>query len=135
MTIWFRSFPGRPEQVSEARRFVASALAGRPEVDEAALIASELCTNAVLYTASGGPDGLFTVRVEQDTDRSRVSVQDMGSPGQPELGSGNGDDPPEGGRGLVLVAAMAKEWGRARNRVGWLVWADLTSIPGGEPTS
>jgi serine/threonine-protein kinase RsbW len=128
MANWSRAFPGRPEQVSLARQFVVSVLAGRPEADEAALVASELCTNAVRYSASGGPDGMFTVRVERDSDRSRVSVQDMGAPGEPAVRPGGSDEPAESGRGLVLVTALAKEWGSSRNRLGWLVWADLASI-------
>jgi serine/threonine-protein kinase RsbW len=128
MVSWSRAFPGRPEQVSRARQFVASVLAGRPEADEAALVVSELCTNAVQHSASGGPDGMFAVTVRRAADRSRISVQDMGSMSQPAISSHAGLDDLEFGRGLVLVAAIAKEWGSARNRLGWLVWAELASM-------
>ena|ERR1700678_3128650 len=127
MVSWSRAFPGRPEQVSCARQFVTSVLAGRPEADEAALVASELCTNAVRHSASGGPDGMFAVTVRRDQDRSLVSVLDMGSPNQPVIAADGGLDSLECGRGLVLVAALAKEWGTARNRLGCEVWAELAS--------
>lgn len=127
MASWSRAFPGRPEQVSQARGFVGSVLAGRPEADEAVLIASELCSNAVLHSASGGPDGMFAVTVRRAADRSRVSVQDMGSPTAPAIKLADGE-PLECGRGLLLVAALTKEWGTTRNRLGWVVWAELASV-------
>lgn len=128
MASWSRAFPGRPEQISRAREFVTSVLAGRPEADEAGLVASELCTNAVLHSASGGPDGLFAVTVQRDADRSRISIQDMGSPHSPAIRLASETEPLECGRGLLLVAAVTKEWGTSRNRLGWVVWAELTSV-------
>jgi anti-sigma regulatory factor (Ser/Thr protein kinase) len=128
MTSWSRAFPGRPEQVSQAREFVASVLAGRPEADEAGLVTSELCTNAVVHSASGGPDGMFAVTVRRDADRCRISVQDMGSAHPPAMRLADDGEPLEFGRGLVLVAAVTKEWGATRNRLGWLVWAELASV-------
>jgi serine/threonine-protein kinase RsbW len=128
MVSWSRTFPGRPEQVSQARQFVATVLAGRPEADEAALIASELCTNAVRHSASGGPDGMFSLTVCRAVDRSRICVQDMGSPHAPAVKLAGGAEALECGRGLLLVAALTKEWGTIRNRLGWLVWAELASV-------
>jgi len=130
MASWSRAFPGRPEHVAHARQFVASVLEGRPEADAAALVVSELCTNAVCHTASGGPDGLFVVTIGRGADRATVTVQDMGSPGEPEIAAPAGDTPGETGRGLLLVAAVAKEWGKNRNRLGWQVWAELASTGG-----
>jgi len=130
MASWSRTFPGRPEHVADARRFVTSVLAGRPEAEAAALVVSELSTNACLHTASGGPDGLFVVTVGRGSDRATVTVQDMGSVGEPEIAAPAGDDPVESGRGLMLVAAVAKEWGKSRNELGWRVWAELASAGG-----
>ncbi len=130
MSSWSRYFPGRADQVAQARLFVASVLAGRPEAEVAALVVSELSTNAVRHTASGGPDGLFAVTVRREEDRATVSVQDMGAAGEPEIRDPEGDGPGESGRGLVLVAGVAKDWGAARNRLGWQVWAELASTDG-----
>ena len=102
-----------------------SVLAGRPEAETAALVVSELSTNAVCHTASGGPDGLFAVTVWREEDRATVTVQDMGAVGEPAIGPAEGDEPGESGRGLLLVAAVAKDWGATRNRLGWQVWAEL----------
>jgi serine/threonine-protein kinase RsbW len=124
---WSRYFPGRAEQVAQARLFVLSVLAGWPEADIAAVVASELTTNAVRHSASGGPDGLFAVTVRREDDRATVSVQDMGSPREPAIPTPEGDGPGESGRGLMLVAALAKDWGKTRNRLGWQVWAELVS--------
>ena len=79
MPSWSRYFPGRADQVAQARLFVASVLAGRPEAETATLVVSELSTNAVCHTASGGPGGLFAVTVRREDDRATVTVQDMGA--------------------------------------------------------
>jgi serine/threonine-protein kinase RsbW len=69
MASWSRTFPGRPEQVGQARLFTRSVLAGRPEADSAALVVSELATNAVRHTASGEPRGTFLVVIWARADR------------------------------------------------------------------
>jgi serine/threonine-protein kinase RsbW len=84
----------------------------------------------VCHTASGGPDGLFVVTVGLGADRATVTVQDMGSAGEPEIAAPDADGPGVSGRGLLLVAAVAKEWGKSRNRLGWRVWAELASVGG-----
>lgn len=49
-----RVFPGRDNQVALARDFVRRAAGpGCPLLDEATLLTSELCTNALQHTASG----------------------------------------------------------------------------------
>src|SRR5450432_4011311 len=48
-----RVFAGLPGQVAMARDFVRRVLGPVPVADEAALLVSELCTNALLHTASG----------------------------------------------------------------------------------
>lgn len=47
-----RSFAGRPESVGAARAWVTGFLPGSPAADGAALMTSELVTNAILYSAS-----------------------------------------------------------------------------------
>lgn len=41
--------PGQHDQVSRARAFVKDVLAGCPQLDEAVLLTSELCTNALQH--------------------------------------------------------------------------------------
>ncbi|WP_236068150.1 ATP-binding protein, partial [Streptomyces brasiliscabiei] len=46
---WCRAFPGLPDQVAEARHFVAALLQERGVADDAVLVVSELATNAVRH--------------------------------------------------------------------------------------
>ena len=125
MASWSRLFPGRPEQVAQARLFTRSVLAGRPEEATAELVVSELSTNAVLHSASGGPGGSFVVSVLVRADGVMVGVDDLGSAAEPAARAADDGAPRESGMGLVLVAALAKEWGSARTPAGWRVWAEL----------
>ena len=58
--VWCRDFPARPEQVGQARKFLAAALVGCPMADDALLCLSELASNSVLHSASSRPGGAFT---------------------------------------------------------------------------
>jgi anti-sigma regulatory factor (Ser/Thr protein kinase) len=123
LTKWGRAFPGLPEQVAEARHFVAGLLREWGRVDEAALIVGELAANAVCHTLSGKAGGWFLVVVGFGADFVRIEVIDQGSDGVPMMR----DISPleEGGRGLMLVAACAKDWGAKTLPQGSSVWADL----------
>lgn len=126
MGSWSRVFAGRAEHVGEARLFTRSVLTGRPEADSAALVVSELATNALRHTASGGPGGTFRLSIGTRPDGVTVAVHDLGSDGTPAIRQASGDEAAISGRGLVLVAVLAKEWGAARTQLGWRVWADLS---------
>ncbi len=110
-------FPGRPDQVSRARREVARYLGGCPASDDAALIVSELATNAVRHSRSR--HGLFTVHSELSRNCARIEVCDAGGTWDP------GDTSKDGGRGLGIVAALAAEWGVDGDARGRTVWARL----------
>ena len=104
MASWSRLFPGRPEQVAQARLFTRSVLAGRPEAATAELVVSELATNAVLHSASGGAGGSFVVSVLARPDGVLVGVDDLGSATEPAAraadgpgAAGVGDGPGPGG--------------------------------------
>jgi anti-sigma regulatory factor (Ser/Thr protein kinase) len=109
-----------PRSVAAARRFVTSRLAawGHPAMtDTAALLVSELVTNALLHARSP-----VVVAVSGGTGCVRVEVTD-GSPVEPRqrrnsLVSGTG-------RGLVLVERLARGWGAERREVGKAVWFEL----------
>lgn len=170
-------FAGDPVEIAEARVFTRSVLDGHPEQEAATLVASELATNALAHTASGGEKGWFTVSISARDDGVLVAVDDLGSLGEPTLGeptstgepgpgepglcagptaepqtyagptaqepgpgtsapggAGPGGEPPAvdpiellptSGRGLLLVAMMAKEWGSTRTPQGRRVWAVL----------
>ena len=115
---WFRAFPATPAQVREARQFLTGILDGHPATDDAVLCLSELVTNAVLHSRSGGPGGHFRVRAEVDGSRVRVEVSDQGGPWER---SGKEDE--QNGRGLLVVAQLARNFGRTGDdQAGWRVW-------------
>ena len=127
-----RSFPGQPEQVAAARRFVARALDGCPDIDTAILLASELITNALQHTGSAGR-GTFEVIVWRGRSAACVAVLDRGStskparpalePGRAEPGRGaEVDDLAESGYGLALVDTLATRWGYRALDEGMAVW-------------
>jgi anti-sigma regulatory factor (Ser/Thr protein kinase) len=117
-----RTFPGRADQVAAARTYVAGFLGECPVTDDVVLISSELATNAVMHSASGGPGGWFAISVAVSDQRfAWVEVEDQGglwATGQHGLPDGHG---------LSIVAALAEYWsvrgdsgGRVVNaRVGW----------------
>lgn len=142
--VWARSFPGRPDQAAQARRFVRFLLAGTSCADEAELIVSELAGNALRHTRSGGPGGRFIVEVT--VARSPlpgragvlVAVHDEGGGDVPQAGAVDGDragvvdgDVEENGRGLAIVAAVAVRFGFQGSSVdGHTVWAYLRAEAG-----
>ncbi|MFF1406374.1 ATP-binding protein [Streptomyces sp. NPDC058294] len=122
-TKWCRVFPGLPEEVAHARHFVTALLADRGPVEDAVLVVSELATNAVRHTLSGSAGGRFFVIVCLEDDHVRIEVVDQGSELVPHLC--HAADREEGGHGLRLLAAFAKNWGYTIWPDGRSVWAEL----------
>lgn len=114
---------------AEARRRLRGQLAQWRMPAEAShnaqLIVSELVTNALRHTRSE----LIACEVQLLGPLLRVAVASQGSgpPGTPPT-AGEQD---EGGRGLLLVCALAAGWGvRPRDAGrGHVVWADLRTDP------
>jgi len=77
-----RAFPGKPEQVALARRFVAGVLSGCPAADTAVLLASELAANALAHTRSGA-GGSFDVIVWRGVAAACIAVLDDGPARRP----------------------------------------------------
>ena len=103
-----------------------------PGVGEtAALLVSELATNAVVHASS---DFAVTVVYPTSSGRVRVEVVD-GVPGQPMPLR----PPPTAphGRGLLLVSSLAQEWGveGAGRRAGKTIWFELTPAARPRPAS
>jgi anti-sigma regulatory factor (Ser/Thr protein kinase) len=109
-----RSFPGRPESVSAARSWVAGFFPVPATAADAALMTSELVTNAILYSASRLPGGRVTVSVSVGIAGGslRVDVIDQGEIA-PRMTAARGL-----GQGLALVAALADASG-ADGRDRW----------------
>jgi anti-sigma regulatory factor (Ser/Thr protein kinase) len=128
-----RRFPETTASVPGARQFVAESLSAlEPEVGEmAALLVSELATNAVVHATS---DFAVTVLYPTPTGRVRVEVVD-GVPGEPVPLQ----PPPTAphGRGLLLVASLADEWGvqEADAQAGKTVWFELAPATAISPSA
>lgn len=146
-----RRFPPDGRSVRDARMFVhhflgshdfvGSRAAAVDEDDElagrVALIVSELAGNAVVHAASP-----YTVRIEdhdgvirgevRDDDRHLPFPRSTSVPRAPRASGGTTVPGAHGGRGLVIVDAMADRWGAEPDgHGGKIVWfeVDATESP------
>ena len=115
------TLPPSVQSVRKARHFLRDACQanGVPAavLDDAALLTSELVSNAVLHGRSE-----IRLVVEQHTGLLRVSVLDENSR-RPTLVA---DDPDAlDGRGLALVEGIASSWGVHDEPIGKAVWFEL----------
>lgn len=90
--------------------------------DSATVVVSELVTNAIQH--GQGPVGL---RVTRSTHALRIEVTD-GTPAPARMRCADAAD--EGGRGLLLVAALSDNWGVSPD--GTTTWATF-ALPTGRP--
>lgn len=115
---------GDPAAVAGARTEAARQLAvwGLEEIAfTAELVVSELVTNAIRY---GGPP--IQLRLIRDT-AVICEVSDSSS-AAPHLRRARTFD--EGGRGLMLVAQLARRWGTRHKAAGKTIWAEI-ALPEG----
>jgi serine/threonine-protein kinase RsbW len=117
-----RVFAGRQDQVACAREFVRRKIRPCPVLDEAVLLTSELCANALQHTASGN-GGSFEVTVFRSDQSLRIEVRDEGATTIPVVRDLN--DLAECGRGLELVALIASRWGQCGDEYGRSVFFEL----------
>ncbi|BBG20781.1 hypothetical protein RVR_P239 (plasmid) [Actinacidiphila reveromycinica] len=113
-------FAREPRQVGNARRWASRVLStwGIEQIDTIVVCMSELATNAVLY----GAGAQVRVQLTGSSDLLRVEVHDLGS-GRPHQRCPSPMD--ERGRGLLLVAALARQWAVEPEAVGNVVWAEF----------
>ncbi|CAL9320751.1 ATP-binding protein [Streptomyces sp. SudanB52_2052] len=114
--------PGSPAQ---ARRLTRARLTGwsvcEDTCDSAALVVSELVTNAIVHTASTH----IVCELHDGDDLVRIAVRDEGcAPDQPHAAARTRPEE-EHGRGLLLVDALCHAWGVHEHGPGLLVWAEL----------
>ncbi|MDL4821516.1 ATP-binding protein [Actinomadura opuntiae] len=116
--------PGMDRAVGHARRWLRDVL-GRehPCMDDAALCMSELLTNALRYTESGR-DGQIRVEVAYSARTVRIEVIDDGRAATaPHVAEAAELD--VSGRGLRIVASIAKDWGTEPRGDRRAVWFEL----------
>ncbi|MEV0690750.1 ATP-binding protein [Streptomyces sp. NPDC050388] len=131
------SFTSTPRGARLARLFVSHCLDswGHPydsEVNETlTLVTAELCANAVQHGRVPGRD--FHVRLTTEADGGsafRVEVSDTRAERRPAVTAPtDADAESESGRGLLLVAALADDWGVTdrRSGPGKTVWAVVST--------
>ncbi len=115
-----RSFRASPDQVGEARRFLAQVLGDCPTAPDAVVCLSELVTNSVLYSNSRRPRGRFIVRACLRPAGVRVEVEDEGGPWKHRRGR---DD--QRGRGLAIVDALSTDWSVSGDGTSRTVWFEI----------
>ncbi|MFJ7900093.1 SpoIIE family protein phosphatase [Streptomyces sp. NPDC096198] len=111
-----------PEAVRHARRFTRRSLrtwgVAQEDLDTVLLVVSELVTNALVHT-----DGRVRLDLNLLGRRLRVAVADA-SPRTPVKPTSIGWEA-TGGRGILLVGAMAAAWGTLPVSGGKQVWAEV----------
>jgi anti-sigma regulatory factor (Ser/Thr protein kinase) len=116
------TIPGHPEEVAAARAFVTRTLVSHRtgmDTDAAALLTSEIVTNAIQHTKSGVDGGTVTIVIIGVARGVLVEVIDDGSSGTPVV---KGDLYAAEGHGLFLVQHLAAQWGYLRDTTGTTVW-------------
>ncbi|MBB5798937.1 ATP-binding protein [Streptomyces caelestis] len=100
--------------------------------DVVTLVVAELSANAVRHGHVAGRDFHVLLTADPATDTVRIEVSDTRGerlPTLPVTPPEDGED--EGGRGLLLVEALADRWGcspRAEGGPGKTVWAECTGL-------
>lgn len=118
-----------PGSAAQARRLTKARLhgwsVGEDTCDTAALVVSELVTNAIVHTASEH----IVCELRDGTELLRIAVRDEGcAPGEPHPAAARPDD--EHGRGLLLIDALCEAWGAQEHGSGLIVWAELARRAG-----
>jgi anti-sigma regulatory factor (Ser/Thr protein kinase) len=119
-----RTFPLDPSSPAAARRFVADVLRQwrlEDVVHQVTLMASELVTNSVLHTSEE-----LELTICADDERLHVEVVDH-SERLPTVQHPDADAP--GGRGLLIIEAVADRWGVDVRAAGKAVWFEVLIRP------
>lgn len=116
-----RRFPADIMAPATVRRFTRGVLADWQVVpDQALVIVSELATNAVVHA---GTDFEVTLTLFDGSVRIEVADTDTRFPAPAVIPSGA-----TGGRGLMLVEALATSWGVEPAMGSKVVWADVPLV-------
>ena len=123
-SYWVTTWDGVPERLAAVRQYLRDTLGDDVDgVDDVVLVVSELAGNAIRHSRSGEPGGTFTLQMAAFTDCWYVRVDDQGSRRNPDLKATKHTD--ETGRGLPVVAALARAWGTFGGCAGRTVWAEI----------
>lgn len=121
------TLPGQEKSTGHARALVRTALTAwhLEDLTEAGtLLVTELVANAIQHTNSRH---IHVAVVRRGAKSVRIAVSDNARTA-PTMAEPQ-DDLPTGGRGLLIVSALAERWGTDLYRWGKQVWADLPCEP------
>ncbi|MGW6833325.1 ATP-binding protein [Streptomyces sp. NPDC054949] len=127
--VFTQRFSSTPRGARLGRRFALLALHDwgiphRSELsDDAALLVAELAANAIVHGRVPGRD--FELRMVMSEGVLRIEVSDARAGARPAVSPYVHHA--EGGHGLRLVAAVARDWGVVSRTVGKTVWAELVT--------
>lgn len=111
-----------PKAPSEARHFVGDVLGQHPNVESAKLVASELVTNAVRHGGRDAGDIIVSIQPLSRDEASgvRLEVSQVDHPGFSYVKEASGHTSATG-RGLMIVDAVATDWGVKDDGTVWAV--------------
>jgi anti-sigma regulatory factor (Ser/Thr protein kinase) len=112
-----------PRLAGQVRDQIKTAISGHAcpvDPEDAALVVSELYTNAIVH---GPPGGRVLVGYCLWREGARIVVCDGGGTTSPQLVRHGASA--EGGRGLQVVDSLAARWGSFRLPCAQVVWSDL----------
>ena len=129
------SVPHTRSSVGVARHAFADELlasgVGRPVLEDAVLVLSELLSNAIKHAAPL-PGGSITIRWEIRPECLHLEITDGGALTRPHAAAAAASA--VGGRGLDIVRTVCSQWGVTEGEKSVTVWADLrrdavTTVP------
>lgn len=109
------------------RKFTRKALAEwecEARADDVLLCVTELATNALRHGVPPGRGFKVHIYLERVENMIRVELHDSGD-GEVRPADGVPGADEEGGRGLLLVAAVADKWGVGERNPGKVVWCEF----------
>ncbi|MFD5694583.1 ATP-binding protein [Streptomyces rubiginosohelvolus] len=112
------------------RKFARKALVDwecEQRADDVLLCVTELATNALRHGVPAGRGFKVHIYLERVESIIRVEMHDSGG-GVVRAADGPPEADDEGGRGLLLVAALADEWGVAERNPGKVVWCEFSIV-------
>lgn len=118
MSEYAVTLPALASMVGVARHAVAAILGDAPAAEAAVRIVSELATNAVAHAAEGN-GSVFVLHIAEQEQAWRLAV--AGPSSVLDWDGREGDF----GRGLLIVDALADEWGTDAQAENFTWWAEL----------